>query len=320
MKQKMQKLKILFAGTADFAVPSFQRLLSNDSYEVVGLLTQPDRPVGRKQELQPTPIKGFLLESEWVEKVPIFAPERLSSVVDSILEATSPDLVVVAAYGQFIPNKMLKQPRLGAINIHGSLLPELRGAVPVQLAILNGLEKTGVTVQKMVKEMDAGDIFGSREVALTGTETTEILMSKLAELGADLLLDILPQIARGELEPQAQNESLATFCYQKDVAKEKAEITARTTVDLAERMVRAFYPWPVAWLTIQQGNNKGKRLKIFASQLATEVKITEAPVPHLFCLEKQLYLSLSNGALLLKEVQLEGKQRKPGSDYLWLCD
>lgn len=319
---KDKKLKVLFAGTADFAIPSFKMLLQNPQVEVVGLLTQPDRPVGRKQELKATPVKQFLKESGWAEKVPVFAPERLSIEAGEILLTSSPDLVVVAAYGQFIPNSMLSGPKLGAINIHGSLLPELRGAVPVQMAILQGLEKTGVTIQKMVKEMDAGDVYVRLEKDLDGTETTESLMAELAELGATALEKLLPNLMNGKAVAETQDSSLASYCYQRDIAKENAEITARTSADLAERMVRAFYPWPVAWLVVQNGSQQGKRLKIFSSKLSnSDFDISQSKSVQegeLFVFEKNLFLKLANGNLQLLEVQLEGKQRRAAEEYLWL--
>lgn len=317
MKDINKKLKVLFAGTAEFAIPSFELLLNNDKVEVVGLLTQPDRPVGRKQVLNPTPVKSFLLGSRWVDNVPVFTPERLSKEAEAILAATNPDIIVVAAYGQFVPSKMLEGPKLGAINIHGSLLPELRGAVPVQMAILQGLAKTGVTIQKMVKDMDAGDVLGKKEYVLTGTETTEILMKELADLGAKLLSEILPDLGAGGVESTPQNEAQATFCYQQDIAKQNAEISAQTNVYLAERMVRAFYPWPIAWYKVDSGPYTGKRIKVFSSKVSN-LELPKTQSNTLFEYDERLFLNLGGGCLELLEIQLEGKQRRPASEYLWL--
>lgn len=307
------KVRILFVGTGDFAVPILEKLHSLDYIELVGIITQPDKPVGRKQELTPGPLKQAILNGPNSAQLKIYQPGKLRLEAEQILNETQPDLIIVAAYGQMIPDIMLTQPKYKCLNLHGSLLPELRGAVPVPIAILQGLDKTGITIQQMVKELDAGPIIAVKEVELEGNETTEVLMSRLAALSCDLLAQILPDWVAGKIIPQPQDESKATFCYQEDIAKEKAEIKFETDVNLAERMVRAFYPWPVAWITY-----KGKRVKIFKTAKTEGDWSFEADELTLKVDGGRLYLCLQNGTLEILELQLEGSMRREAKDYLYL--
>lgn len=316
-------IRTLFIGTGDFAVTILNKLSSLDYVQVVGVITQPDKPVGRKQELTPGPLKQAILNNLALQNYKIFQPEKLRLEAEQIMNETQPDLIIVAAYGQMIPDIMLTQPKFKCLNLHGSLLPELRGAVPVQMSILQGLEKTGITIQRMVKELDAGPIVATAETELQGNETTESLMSRLGVLGADLLAQVLPDWTAGKLQEQPQDDSKATFCYQADIAKEKAEITSETDVHLAERMVRAFYPWPIAWVKLHDG----KTLKIYSARydelLSANVSDydsmkPEGNTPFIMRSGKSLFLVLSNGVLELLEIQLEGKQRREAEEYLFL--
>jgi methionyl-tRNA formyltransferase len=307
------KVKVLFLGSADFAIPSLELLLASAAVEVVGVVTQPDMPAGRKQELQPTLVRQMLLDRDYIGEV--FTPVKLREEAEEILAKISPDLIITAAYGQIVPKSMLDFPRLGAWNLHGSLLPELRGAVPVQIAILQGLQVTGVTLQQMSVGMDEGAILDAISIDLQGDETTASLMAKLAEEGKVLLERNLNKIITQDYKLAEQDSALATYCYQKDIAKEKAEITAETSVAEAERMIRAFNPWPVAWLTLTSGQHAGKRLKIFS---AGETVTPQDEPLSITASEKKLFLNLHGGALELKEIQLEGKERKSATEYLYL--
>lgn len=309
------KVKTLFIGTGEFAVPVLKSLVGLELVDLVGVVTQPDKPAGRKQELTPGPLKKALQEISDLGNVQLFQPEKLREAADDIMSQTSPELIIVAAYGQMIPDSMLNTPKHKCLNLHGSLLPQLRGAVPVQMAILQGLSETGVTIQQMVKELDAGPILTTVDCEITPSETAESLMKKLADLGAALLVETLPRWVAGEIQPQEQDHSQATFCYQADIAKERAEIRFETPAEQVERMVRAFYPWPVAWAKLDA--QEGKALKIFKARIeqglsfkSNELKILRDG--------KRLFLTLQDGTLELLEIQLEGKQRRAGEEYLFL--
>mgnify|MGYP001156486666 FL=1 len=187
-------LKIVFMGTPDFAVPVLKQLIS-DGYEVVAVVTQPDRPVGRKKILTPPPVKVAAEQ----HGIPVLQPEKLrdSEELEQIIKL-EPDLIVTAAYGQILPKKLLDAPKYGCINVHASLLPELRGGAPIHYAILQGKEKTGVTIMYMVEKLDAGDILTQVEVPISETDTVGTLHDKLSEAGAKLLSETLPKLLRGE--------------------------------------------------------------------------------------------------------------------------
>lgn len=313
----MQKVKTVFIGTADFGIPSLETLFNLEFIDVVAVVTQPDRPAGRKQELQPSPVKQWMVQHQ--PEIPLEQPEKIKDVAHDFLKKYQPELIIVAAYGQIIPSSILDYPKYQCLNLHGSLLPQLRGAVPVHMAILQGFETTGVTLQRMVSKMDKGPIIQTSEIRLQQTETAEDLMDKLAQLAAGLVEDEIENWVNGELEEVEQNYEEATYCYMSNIAKEKAEITAETSVVLAERMVRAFYPWPVAWMLLENG----KRLKIFASKIHQQSKnqnIKNVKKTVLFSEDKKLFLQLKDGVLELEEVQLEGKQRGSGEEYLYLVE
>ncbi len=310
-------MRTLFIGTGEFAIPIWERLSTMEGIQLVGVITQPDKPVGRDQKLSPGPLMSHMLQNrDW--DYPVFQPTKLSIDAGEILTSTKPQLIVVAAYGQMVPQEMLVYPEFGCLNVHGSLLPELRGAVPVQMAILQGHKVTGVTIQKMVMELDAGPIVASKETEIAADDTTSTLMLKLAVLGAGLLEEKLPVFLAGEMVLREQNGSQATFCYQADIKKEKAEIKFETPVEIAERMVRAFDPWPIAWFL-----TGGKRVKVFKAKMANEdmqsVFGTKAGKLGVIRQGKQLFLQLANGYLELLELQVEGKRRGTAVEYTYLA-
>lgn len=312
--------RTLFLGTGEFAVPILEALLQAEFIEVVGVVTQPDKLAGREQSINIIPVKQFVDRyniDNTSDSLRLFQPEKLRLEAEQILAETNPELIIVAAYGQMVPQLMLESPKYKCLNLHGSLLPQLRGAVPVPMAILQGLSKTGVTLQQMVKELDAGPLLARTELDLLGVETTETLMDELAALGAKLLINTLPTYFAGQIQPQPQDESQATFCYEADIAKDKAELCMDTPVDVAERMVRAFYPWPVVWTNILV-NGQTKRLKIFTAQISPGAEVTLVSELRVRRAGKQLFLDLSDGTLELLELQLEGKKRGSAVDYLFL--
>lgn len=305
------RIKTIFIGSGEFAVPILNKLLQSDLIEITCVISQPDKPVGRKQILTPTPVSEFLQKNSI--KINLETPAKIRLEAENLLNKYQPELIIVASYGQIIPESILNYPKYKALNIHGSLLPELRGAVPVQMSILNGVNKTGVTIQRMVYQMDAGPIVALREVELTNKETSDLLMDQLGSLGAELLIETLPKWIEGKIEEVPQNEMDATYCYKDDIAKHKAEITFETDINLAERMVRAFYPWPIAWVKY---NNKF--IKIYSAVIGTT--ITGLNNLKFIKKDKKLYLGLKNGSLEILELQEEGKKRGDFKNYFYLSD
>jgi len=305
------KIKTIFIGSGEFAVPILNKLLHSDLIELTAVITQPDKPVGRKQMFTATPVGEFLQQGSI--NIPIEKPAKIRLESQVLLNKYQPELIVVASYGQILPEELLNYPKYKTLNIHGSILPQLRGAVPVQMAILNGLEKTGVSIQRMVYQMDAGPLIGIKEKLLSGTETTDVLMQELAQDGTELLEEILPAWIAGEVEDHPQEETEATYCYKDDISKEKAEIKFDTDIKLAERMIRAFNSWPVAWVSLN-----GKMIKIFKAIVS---EYTESSEDLKFIRkDKKLLLCLKNGCLEVLELQEEGKKRDEFKNYFYLAN
>lgn len=305
------KVKTLLIGSGDFAIPIFKAALEADFLEVVGIVTQPDKPFGRTQELKGSAVFEALKEAT---QITWFKPTRFRNEYEDMLAKTNPDLVLVASYGQILPKEFIEYPRHKALNFHGSILPQLRGAVPVPMAILQGLTETGVTLQVMSEGMDEGDVVSIAICDLNGTETTQSLMQNLAELGVGMLQNELPKYLSSELHPTPQDHSKATYCYKTDIEKEKAEITFETDITLAERMIRAFYPWPIAYVMIE-----GKMLKIYKAKIHSK-NVNSSNNLQIRRDGKSLLLELSSGTLELLEVQLEGKKRDNAKNYLFLAN
>jgi methionyl-tRNA formyltransferase len=309
-------IKTIFIGSGEFAIPILKKLLELDFIQVQAIITQPDKPVGRKQTLTPTPIGEFVHSIG--KNIDILKPEKIRKVSEELLNKYEPELIIVASYGQIIPSNLLMYPKYKCLNAHGSILPELRGAVPVQMAILKGLQKTGVTLQVMSEGMDEGDIIKTEELIINNDDTSETLMEKLSELSAAMIGNgVLKDWVEEKVEGVAQDHSKATYCYKSDLSKEKAEILPQMDITLVDRMVRAFNPWPVAWIKLSADSPfEGKVLKIFKGKLVENRKFDK-----LISREgKSLFLNLENGAYELLQVQLEGKNRGAAVDYLYLAN
>ncbi len=228
---------VVFMGTPDFAVPALQRLIAH--YTVIGVVTQPDRPAGRKRQVQMSPVKQVALAAD----IPVFQPEKLRrpEAIEE-LKQWQPDLYVVAAFGQILPQAVLDIPPHGSINIHASLLPRWRGAAPIQAVIRAGDAATGITIMRMDAGLDTGPILSQRAIALAPDETGQSLHDKLAELGGDLLIETLPGYLSGDLLPQPQDDSLMTLAPR--IKKEEGHIDWTQPAAQIERTMRAFTPWP----------------------------------------------------------------------------
>ncbi|MBC1369911.1 methionyl-tRNA formyltransferase [Listeria welshimeri] len=237
--------KIIFMGTPAFSVPILEQLAS--TYDVIAVVTQPDRPVGRKRILTPPPVKKAALELA----IPVFQPEKLrtSSELNELI-ALEADLLVTAAYGQILPNSLLESPKHGAINVHASLLPEYRGGAPVHYALLDGKTETGVTIMYMVEKLDAGDMISQRKIPITEAYNTGTMFDKLSKLGAELLMDTLPDFLAGKITAIAQDPEKVTFA--RNISREQEKIDWTQPGRTIFNQIRGLSPWPVAYTTLEE--------------------------------------------------------------------
>lgn len=231
---------IVFMGTPHFAVPILQALIESDDYQVLAVVTQPDRRVGRKHQLKATPVKEAALSNG----IEVLTPEKInhSPEMDRVIEL-APDLIITAAFGQFLPERLLAAAKLAAINVHGSLLPKYRGGAPIQYAVMNGDKETGVTIMYMVKKMDAGDIISQAHLEITPQDDTGTMFEKLSLLGRDLLLETLPKLIAGTITPVKQDESGVVF--SPNITREQEQIDYTLPAERIDDLVRGLRPAPV---------------------------------------------------------------------------
>lgn len=298
-------MKLVFCGTPEFAVPSLQAVV-DAGHEVALVLTQPDRPAGRKMELQVPPVKALALSLG----IPVEQPEKLktNATLREQLETILPDAIIVVAYGRIIPDWMLALPRFGNINVHGSLLPKYRGAAPIQWAVANGEIETGITTMRLDAGLDTGDTLLFRSLPIGPDATSPQLYPQLAHIGAELLVETLAGLADGSVKPQPQNHSLATLAPI--LTREDGRLDpAKYTAEQAYNRWRGFQPWPGCWATF-----RGKR---FLLQRIYPVKAAISLAPGLLDASTgELLVGMGHGtALRLDEVQLEGKPRMGGVQF-----
>lgn len=300
------KIRIIFAGTPDFAVPYFNALKNDVGFELMAVITQPDKPSGRNQELTPAPVKIAAIDSG----LKIIQPEKLAGSQEIIeeIKTINADLLAVVAYGLIIPQAILDLFPRGAINVHPSLLPKYRGASPIQSAILSGEKETGISIMLMDAKMDHGPILKQVTVPLSGEETNESLHNQLAGLGAPLLIETINQYLAEEIAPQEQKHDQATFC--KTISKEDAQIKWQLSAQEIKQKIYAFYPWPATWTTWN-----GKRIKIFPpAQVIPETSGIKAG--EVFLSDGKLAIMADAGALILNKLQLEGKKESLSEEFL----
>ncbi len=300
----MSKVRVCFLGTPDFALTCLQELLQDEHYEVVGVVTQPDRPAGRKMQLTPSPVKTLALE----KNIPVLSPESVNK--DPILEEVEKwgaEVAVVVAFGQLLSTRFLKLFPYGAVNVHGSILPRWRGAAPIQRALEAGDRESGVTLQKVVKELDAGDIIGIRRMALDDQITATELYNHMAILGSDLLHVELMDYVRGNLAPIPQNPAGVT--YAKKIDKAEAEISWTDSAWKIHNKVRAFSMGPGTFTTLA-----GKKIKIHKTRVLGSVGGRPGEV--IAVTEKSLVVATSDGGLEILELQPESRSRLSAADFL----
>ena len=304
-------MRILFAGTPDIAVPSLDALQAS-RHRIVGVLTAPDRTAGRGRKLLPPPVKSRAAELG----LPVLQPEQLRTQARAEVERLQPELLVCVAYGKFFGPKFLELFPAGAVNLHPSLLPRYRGPSPLPAPILNGDSETGVTVQDVALEMDAGDIFAQRAAHLTGTETAGALSERLAPVGAELLLEVADSIADGTAHPVPQDESQATFTTL--ISKSDGEIQWERPAVEIERAVRAYQPWPLAWTTFD-----GQRLNILGAEPVPGAGSRSAggdtPAPGAVLrvdTARGILVETGNGQLALTRLQLQSRKALSWDSFL----
>lgn len=298
-------LKIVFMGTPDFSVPVLTRLI-NDGYDVVGVVTQPDRPKGRKRELTPPPVKVEALK----HGIPVFQPEKIREKenVERVIDWGA-DLIVTAAFGQILPKSLLDAPRLGCINVHASLLPELRGGAPIHYSILQGKSKTGVTIMYMVEKLDAGDILTKVEVPILEDDHVGTLHDKLSEAGAELLSKTIPALLNGEIVPVKQKDEEATFAF--NIKREQERINWTNNGEVIYNHIRGLHPWPVAYTYLN-----GQVLKVWWGEKVVVKKI-EKPGTIIRKDEDGIVVSSGNEvAIKITELQISGKTRMSGEQFM----
>ena len=292
--------KIVFMGSPAFALPSLGVLAG--AYPVVGVVTQPDRASGRGRELKPPPVKTLALELG----IPFIQPEKLrASEAMEQLHAWAPDLIVVAAYGQILKPDVLDLPRFGCLNVHASLLPRWRGAAPIHAAILHGDEETGVTIMKMNPGLDTGAMLAKRSIRLTRDDSMGSVTEALSHLGADLLIETLPRWIAGEIKLQMQDDSLSTYAPM--IKKEQGQLDFTGDVLELERRVRAFNPWPGAYMDFEGALLKVHRAHVEMGDVGTGQRLVWREQPA---------VGARGGLLILDEVQPAGKRSMSGKAFL----
>lgn len=314
-------MKIVFMGTPDFAVESLEALL-RAGHVVSAVVTQPDRQKGRDRKVQFSPVKECAL----AHGLPVFQPEKIraSEAVEK-LRSYEADIFVVAAFGQILSKEILEMPKYGCINIHASLLPRYRGASPIQYAILNGDDMTGVTIQQMDEGVDTGDILAMKAIPVEKEDTGGSLFEKLSRLGAELLVKTLPRLEAGDIIPVKQKEEDAV--HVRMLNKDMGKIDWEKEAEVLERLVRGMNPWPSAYCTFRK-----KSLKVWRSEVSGEKQRGENAHGGLFrhnaeknisrpgevvlVTKEDIHVQTGKGVLVLKEVQLEGKKRMPVRDFL----
>lgn len=295
-------MRVIYMGTPDFAVYGLVSIIEA-GHQVIACFTQPDKAKGRSKRLQPTPVKAKALELN----IPVYQPEKIREEENiSIIKSFNPDVIVVAAFGQILPESILNIPQYGCINIHASLLPKYRGAAPIEWSIIDGNKETGVTTMYMEKSLDTGDMIDKVVVPIEDNDTGESLHDKLALAGGKLIVETLAKLENGSASREKQDDSLS--CYAKMLYKDMGYMDFNMTAIQLERLIRGLNPWPTAFTTIN-----GKTLKIFKA----EVTDGDGKPGEIIAVNKNTFtIACKKQALTIKEIQPEGKKKMDCASYL----
>ena len=296
-------MKIVFMGTPDFAAYALEAIIKA-GHEVVAVYTQPDKPQGRGKQIQMSAVKEVALAQD----IEVYQPIKIKEGSEvEILKGIEADIYVVAAFGQILSKEILEIPKYGCINIHGSLLPKYRGAAPIQWAVIDGEEKTGITIMQMDVGLDTGDILYVKEMNIDKKETGESLFDKMTLLGAEAIVEALPLIEKGELVPLKQKDEESSYAKRLDKKMGRIDFTQEATV--IERLIRGLNSWPSAYTQF-----RGKKFTIWEAEVLEQVN---APCGEIIFVDKtSIQVATGSGVLALKEVQLEGKKRMMVKDFL----
>jgi methionyl-tRNA formyltransferase len=292
-------MRVLFIGTGEIGVPVLRWLIDSEQHELVGVVTQPDKPVGREQRIEAPPVKAALTD----RGLPVLQPNRIKNSVEEI-RALKPDVIVVMAYGQILPRTILEIPRSACLNLHASLLPRHRGAAPIQPAILAGDRETGISVMFMDEGLDTGDVLLQKRIEIAVDETGGSLHDRLAEIAPAALNDALTQLQNGTAPRTPQDSSIATYAPKLD--REHGRIDWGEPAALIERKIRAFDPWPGAFTILRDEKGRERKLKVFRASVVDSCSADPA----------NLVIPTKRGAIRLDEVQLEGKRRMSAAEFL----
>ena len=292
-------MKLIFMGTPDFAVPCLERLIEA-GHEIAAVFSQPDKPRGRKMILTPPEVKACALK----HGLTVYQPKSLrNDEAMELIKEIAPDCIVVAAYGKILPKAMLDLPKYGCINVHGSLLPKYRGSAPIQWSVINGEKETGVTIMQMAEGVDTGDMLYQKAIPIGIDDTAESMFEKLSDLGGEMIVEALDLLEEGKLTPIKQDETLATHAPM--LNKEIAVIDWNKSALEVHNLVRGLYSWPIAQTTLH-----GKKLKIYRTAVGkgsgeAGTVISASP----------LTIACGEGAVVIEELQLEGKKRMDASSF-----
>ena len=299
-------MKILFMGTPDFALFSLKALVESKRHEICGVITQPDKPKGRGYELLPPPVKVYALENG----LDVYQPQTLKGdEFAALLDTLSPDLIAVAAYGKILPKNVIDYPKYGCINVHGSLLPEYRGAAPMQRAIIDGKKITGVTIMYMAEGLDTGDMLLKREFEIKENHNFEDIHDGLGSLGAQALLELIDMLERGEATRTPQDDSLST--YAQKITKQDCLIDFSLTAQKVHDLIRGLSPIPLSFTHTPNG----KLLKVIAAEIVDREK-PHTQVGEVLSVENGIEIACSIGSVRLLRVVPEGKSRMNASDFV----
>lgn len=297
----MNKLNIIYMGTPDFSVPALDEL--NKNYNILAVVTQPDKEVGRKRQLKASPVKEYAINNN----IKVFQPSKIRVDYKDIL-SLNPDIIITCAYGQIIPKEVLNYPKYGCVNIHASLLPKLRGGAPIHKAIINGYDETGVTIMYMDEKMDSGDIIYQEKVKIEENDNAGTLFDKLSILGSKMIIKVLPDIINGTNKRIKQNENEITYAY--NITREEEHILFNKSTRDVYNHIRGLYPWPVGYATLDD-----KKVKIYSSKIGTSTKYGEAgEIINIY--NDAIGVKTLDGEILITGLQFEGKKRVFVKDYL----
>ena len=289
-------------GTPEFSVPVLEVLIEN--YQVVGVVTQPDKEVGRHHEIKPTPVKEVALKNN----ILVLQPQRIKKEYQEILDLKA-DLIVTCAYGQMIPKEILEAPKYGCINVHASLLPKLRGGAPIHRAIINNETRTGITIMYMVEKMDAGDILAQEETPILKEDNVGILHDRLSKMGAKLLIETIPDLINGKIKPIPQNEEEVTYAWNIKREEEKIDFNQRT-IDIYNQ-IRGLNPWPGGYALLD-----GKVVKIYEARISDSFFTTKKNGEIGKVYEDGIGVSTKDGEIIITKLQPSGKRKMLAKEYL----